>query len=53
MGAIFVAEGPDFRRGLTVPPFSNVNVYVLLAQLLHVRPALTDGSLDAVRALLN
>jgi predicted AlkP superfamily pyrophosphatase or phosphodiesterase len=53
MGAIFVAEGPDFRRGLTVPPFSNVNVYALLAQLLHVRPALTDGSLDAVRALLN
>lgn len=52
MGALFVAAGPDFRRGLTVPPFANVHVYALLADLLRLRPAHTDGSLDAVRVLL-
>jgi len=52
MGALFVAAGPSFRRGVTVPAFTNVHVYPLLAQLLQVRPAVTDGSLDSVRALL-
>lgn len=52
MGALFVAVGPDFRKGLTVPPFANVHVYALLADLLHLRPAITDGSLDSVRVLL-
>ena len=52
MGALFVAAGPDFRRGVTVPAFSNVHLYALLANLLHLRPATTDGSFDSVRALL-
>jgi predicted AlkP superfamily pyrophosphatase or phosphodiesterase len=52
MGALFVAAGPSFRRGVTVPPFTNVHVYPLLARLLRVRPAVTDGSLDSVRAML-
>lgn len=52
MGALFVATGPDFRSGVTVPPFGNVHIYALLAELLHVRPAVTDGSLDSVRVLL-
>ena len=52
MGALFIAAGPDFRRGLTVPPFANVHVYALLANVLHLRPAATDGSLDSVRAVL-
>jgi predicted AlkP superfamily pyrophosphatase or phosphodiesterase len=52
MGALFVAAGPSFRRGVTVPAFTNVHVYPLLAQLLRLTPAITDGSLDSVRALL-
>jgi predicted AlkP superfamily pyrophosphatase or phosphodiesterase len=52
MGALFVAAGPSFRRGVTVPAFSNVHIYPLLAQLLQVKPAVTDGSLDSVRTLL-
>ncbi len=52
MGALFVATGPDFRQGRTVPAFANIDVYPLLAELLHLRPATTDGSLDSVRALL-
>lgn len=52
MSALFVAAGPDFRQGVTVPPFANVHVYSLLAELLRVQPAVTDGSLDSVRVLL-
>ena len=52
MGALFIAAGPDFRVGVTVPSFANVHVYSLLAELLHLRPAVTDGTLDSVRVLL-
>lgn len=52
MGALFVAAGPDFRRGVAVPPFANIHVYSLLAELLRVQPAHTDGSVDSVRVLL-
>jgi predicted AlkP superfamily pyrophosphatase or phosphodiesterase len=52
MGALFVAAGPSFRQGVIVPPFANVHVYSLLAALLHVQPAVTDGSVDSVRAML-
>ncbi|MBA3260458.1 MAG: alkaline phosphatase family protein [Gemmatimonadales bacterium] len=52
MRAIFVARGPGFRRGLVVPRFRNIHVYPLLAELLGLRPAETDGSLDSVRAML-
>ena len=52
MGALFVAAGPSFRRGVSVPPFTNVHVYPLLAELLQVRPAETDGALDSVRTML-
>jgi len=52
MGALFIAAGPSFRHGISVPPFANVHVYSLLAELLQVQPAVTVGSLDSVRALL-
>ena len=52
MGALFIAAGPDFRRAMTVPAFANVHVYALLAHLLRLRPAVTDGSLDSVSAML-
>jgi predicted AlkP superfamily pyrophosphatase or phosphodiesterase len=52
MRAIFVAQGPAFRRGVTVPPFRSIHVYPLLAEVLDLAPAPTDGSLDSVRAML-
>lgn len=52
MGGLFVAEGPGLRRGTRVPAFGNIHVYSLLAALLGVPPAATDGSIDSVRALL-
>jgi predicted AlkP superfamily pyrophosphatase or phosphodiesterase len=52
MRAIFIAHGPAFRRGLTVSPFRSIHVYSLLAEVLGVTPAPTDGSLDSVRVML-
>ena len=52
MRAIFIAHGPAFRRGVRVPPFRNIHVYPLLAEMLGLTPAPTDGSLDSVRAVL-
>ncbi len=52
MGALFVASGPAFKRGVVVPPFQNVHVYSLMAELLRIKPAKTDGSVDSVRAFL-
>ncbi|MGH8212197.1 MAG: ectonucleotide pyrophosphatase/phosphodiesterase [Rhodanobacteraceae bacterium] len=52
MRALFVAEGPAFRRGVTVAPFPNVDVYPLLAHLLHVAPEKNDGNYAAVEMML-
>jgi predicted AlkP superfamily pyrophosphatase or phosphodiesterase len=52
MRAIFIARGPAFRRGVTVPAFRNIHLYPLLAEVLGITPAPNDGSLDSVRALL-
>ena len=52
MGAVFVAAGPGIAQGRTVPAFRNVHVYALMAHLIGLRPAATDGSIDSVRAVL-
>jgi predicted AlkP superfamily pyrophosphatase or phosphodiesterase len=52
MRAIFLARGPSFRRGAVAQPFENVHLYPLLAALLGVRPAPSDGRLDSLPQLL-
>jgi predicted AlkP superfamily pyrophosphatase or phosphodiesterase len=52
MQALFLARGPSFRRGAVVPGFENVHLYPLLAELLGVRPAPSDGRLDSLPRLL-
>jgi predicted AlkP superfamily pyrophosphatase or phosphodiesterase len=44
MTAVFIASGPAFRAGATLPAFDNVHVYPLLARLLGVTPQPNDGS---------
>ena len=46
MRAVFVANGPAFEPGATLPVFDNVDVYALLARLLGVAPKQSDGSAD-------
>jgi len=45
MRAIFIAAGPAFRGGSRLPAFQNIHIYSLLADLLHLKPAATDGDL--------
>ncbi len=52
MAALFIAAGPGIVRGRTVPAFQNIHVYPLMAELLRLRPAPTDGALDSVRTML-
>jgi predicted AlkP superfamily pyrophosphatase or phosphodiesterase len=52
MRALFLAAGPAFRQGVVVPSFSNIHVYELMADILGLRPAPNDGSLDSVRMML-
>jgi predicted AlkP superfamily pyrophosphatase or phosphodiesterase len=48
MGALFVAAGPDIQQGRVIGPFANVHVYPLLARLLGVTPAPSDGHADSL-----
>jgi predicted AlkP superfamily pyrophosphatase or phosphodiesterase len=45
MRAIFLARGPAFVPGTTLPAFDNVDVYPLLARLLRIPPAPNDGDI--------
>ncbi len=52
MRALFVAHGPDFRRGLVLPEFDNVDVYPLLTHLLRIAPQPNDGHYADVAGML-
>lgn len=52
MHAIFVANGPDLKEGFKMESFANVHLYELMAHLLQIEPAQTDGSLDSVNVML-
>jgi len=52
MRAIFYAEGPDIRPGVTLPPFENVDVYPFLAKILGLRAGLIDGHLATLQRIL-
>lgn len=53
MHALFIAEGPSFCSGAVAPPFPNVDLYPLLAHILHVTPEPNDGDYVRVAAMLN
>jgi predicted AlkP superfamily pyrophosphatase or phosphodiesterase len=51
MAALFVAHGPAFSRGRTLPAFDNVAVYPLIRQLVGLPAASgTDGELTPLAA---
>lgn len=43
MHALFVAAGPNVRRGFLAPAFQNVHVYNFMCALLGLTPAANDG----------
>ncbi len=52
MGALFIAEGPAFRRQTTLDTAENVDVYNLLCAVLGIKPVANDGSDALARATL-
>jgi predicted AlkP superfamily pyrophosphatase or phosphodiesterase len=52
MRAIFYAEGPDIRRGATVEPFENVNLYPFIARILGLSIGPVDGDLKVLQGIL-
>jgi len=52
MRGIFVAAGPAFKRGVSVPAFENVSIYNVMTAVLGVKPAPNDGNPSVVRSLL-
>jgi predicted AlkP superfamily pyrophosphatase or phosphodiesterase len=52
MRGLFVAAGPAFKSGVTVPAFENVHVYNALAMALGVTPASNDGDPAVVQGVL-
>ena len=48
MNTIFYAEGPAFRSNYLSPSFSNVEVYGIIAHILGLDPAETDGNIGNV-----
>ena len=53
MYGIFIARGPAFENGLEVPPFQNIHIYSLIANVLGLEPAPNDGCLDSVKVMLD
>ncbi|MBT3227956.1 MAG: alkaline phosphatase family protein [Candidatus Marinimicrobia bacterium] len=52
MHAIFYASGPAFKHGYVHPTVENVNIYPLIAKILNLKPAETDGKLENVSRML-
>ncbi len=49
---IFLASGPAFQNSYRMTGFENIHLYELLAHLLEITPAPNDGTLEAVRPML-
>ena len=52
MYTIFYAAGPAFKKDYIAPEFENVNIYPLIADILKLKPAKTDGNLSNVDNML-
>jgi predicted AlkP superfamily pyrophosphatase or phosphodiesterase len=52
MRSLFIASGPDIKKGVTAKPFQNIHLYELMTNLLDIEPAPNDGSLDSLKTIL-
>jgi len=48
MQASFLAMGPNFKSGVKAGPIENVEVYGMIAKILGLKPAKTDGNIKRV-----
>jgi len=52
MHAIFYAEGPAFKRGLTIDTLYNVDIYNIVTGIMGLTPAPNDGNSERISPLL-
>ncbi len=52
MDALFLGRGPSFRRGVTLQPFDNVDIYPMLAEITGLPPEKNDGNLSTFKPAL-
>ncbi|PIK33478.1 putative venom phosphodiesterase 2, partial [Apostichopus japonicus] len=52
MKALFIAQGPSFKSGLTIEPFHNIELYELMCEILEITPAPNNGTRGALHHLL-
>lgn len=54
MQVIFIANGPSFKGGNVKKNFrfSNVNIYPMMAEILGITPAKTDGEIENISSIL-
>lgn len=52
MEAIFYAAGPSFKKQAEVSTMANVNLYLIIARLLNLKPAPNDGDSIVVEQLM-
>jgi len=52
MHAFFLAHGPSFKSGITVPAFENIQLYNLMAKVLELEPAENDGDIELIKDIL-
>jgi len=49
MHGIFIASGPQIKRGLEIESFENIYIYGLIAKLLDIKPYRSPAFLDGAR----
>jgi len=52
MHAFFLAHGPAFKSGTTVPAFKNIQLYNLMAKVLEIDPLPNDGDFSKISNVL-
>jgi predicted AlkP superfamily pyrophosphatase or phosphodiesterase len=52
MDALFLARGPAFRKGVTLQPFDNVDIYPMLAKIAGLQAEKNDGDLATFKPAL-
>jgi predicted AlkP superfamily pyrophosphatase or phosphodiesterase len=52
MDAVFIGNGPAFRKGTVLDRFDNVDVYPMLAKLIGIKANANDGSDATAKAAL-
>jgi predicted AlkP superfamily pyrophosphatase or phosphodiesterase len=51
MHGLFIASGPRFRKGATIPPLENIHLYSMMARVLGLEAAPNDGNPGATAAV--